>query len=117
MGNGVNALVCCLLVFVLLLQESDATWANNGGCVDQSTNQCHNVLQPHHCYDARNRAICCATCRTLRTNNPACPYGDRNAVISRDDRRYTCRGYVGHFGRTRCEEYDFYRLCCGSCTV
>ncbi|KAK2181938.1 hypothetical protein NP493_376g04042 [Ridgeia piscesae] len=110
--KGNTVVVCSLVLFVILLQESIAS---HMGCVDHSVNMCQNILQPHHCYDARNRAICCATCRRFRTSDPACPYGDRNTVIKRDHRSYTCRGYVGHFGRTRCSDFEFYRLCCGSC--
>jgi len=108
-----------------LAAPSDAVWAavrrTRQACEDTAAYLCTEELRAHYCYLEHNRNLCCRTCQSLRTADPACPYGDHLTRIVRkaadgQNKTYTCEGYVKFYGQHHCRvDAQFRQYCCESC--
>ncbi|XP_069132814.1 uncharacterized protein [Argopecten irradians] len=68
----------------VLKESKSACFDVDRNCADIAASQC---------YTLSTRTRCCATCESLRTDIPDCPYGDRNrrcAPTFKMDPEYTC---------------------------
>jgi hypothetical protein len=123
------AIVTSVLLLVSLhharAAPSGALWAAvrrpRQACEDTAAHLCTEELNAHYCYLEHNRNLCCRTCQSMRTNDPACPYGDHLTRINRKAadgqmKTYNCEGYIKFYGQHHCRvDRQFREYCCESC--